>query len=158
MKKRHVELTPADQEQLEHLLAGGISKVRVIKRATGLLELNRGKTLGAAAATLGVSGATIAQWRNTYKEKGLRCLEDAPRSGRPIEIEGGQRAKITALACSQAPEGHARWTLRLLADKVVELGYCAAISHTEVATILKKTNLNPTSKGRGAWGRSPARF
>jgi transposase len=148
-----VELTPADQEQLERLLAGGVSKVRAVKRATGLLELNRGKSLGAVAATLGVCGATISQWRDNYKEQGLACLEDAPRSGRPVEIDGAQRAKITALACSQAPEGHARWSMRLLADKVVELGYCETISHTEVATILKKTKSNPTSRKRGAWGR-----
>ena len=83
---------------------------------------------------------TVAAWRNNYKEQGLKCLEDAPRSGRPIEIDGVQRAKITALACSQAPEGHARWSLRLLADKVVELGYSESISHTQVGNILKKTS------------------
>ena len=123
-----------------------------------MLELNRGRSLAAVATTARVSRVTVAAWRDAYKEKGLRCLEDAPRSGRPIEIDGPQRAKITALACSQAPEGHARWSLRLLADKVVELGYCEAISHTEVATILKKTSSSPTSKRPGAWGRSPARF
>lgn len=158
MRKRHIELTPTDQTYLEKLLAGGVSKVKAFKRATGLLELHRSKSLESVAATLGVSRVTVAAWRDTYKKKGLRCLEDAPRSGRPIEIDGRQRAKITALACSQAPEGHARWTLRLLADRVVELGYCKAISHTEVATVLKKTSFSPTSKRRGAWGRSPARF
>jgi putative transposase len=151
VKKNQIELTPVEREQLEHLLAGGISKVRVVKRATGLLELNRGKTLEAVAATLGVCRATVARWRDNYQERGLLCLEDAPRSGRPIEIDGPQRAKITALACSQAPAGHARWSMRLLADKVVELGYCAAISHTEVAKILKKTNSSPTLRKRGAW-------
>ena len=157
MKKRHVELTPADQEQLEQLLVGGVSKVKTFKRATALRELNRGKSLEAVAATLRVSRVSVANWRDRYKAKGLACLEDAPRSGRPVEIEGAQRAKITALACSQAPEGHARWSMRLLADKIVELGYCEAISHTEVAKILKKTRSNPTSRRRGAWGRSPAR-
>src|ERR1700692_982838 len=158
MVSRHVELSPVEQEQLEDLLAGGISKVRVVKRATGLLELNRGKSLEAVAATLSVSRVTVAAWRDAHQRSGLRYLEDAPRSGRPVKIDGVQRAKITALACSQAPEGRARWTLRLLADKVVELGYCGAISHTAVATILKKTSSSPTSKRRGAWGRSPARF
>ena len=66
-------------------------------------------------------------------------LHDKPRSGRPIEIDGGQRAKVTALACSDAPTGHSRWALRLLADKAVELGYCEHLSHTQVKTILKKT-------------------
>jgi transposase len=96
---------------------------------------------------------TVATWRNAYKKIGLRCLEDAPRSGCPIKIDGLQRAKITALACSQAPEGHARWTMRLLADKAVELGYCPEISHTQVANILKKTSCSPTSRRRGAWAR-----
>jgi hypothetical protein len=70
----------------------------------------------------------------------LDCLYDAPRSGRPIVIDGAQRAKVTALACSDAPEGHDRWTLRLLAEKVVEAGFCETISHTMVGTILKKTS------------------
>ena len=79
-------------------------------------------------------------WRNNYRQQGLACLDDAPRSGRPIVIDGKQRAKITALACSEAPAGHARWSLRLLADKVVELGYCDSLSHTQVGNILKKTS------------------
>ena len=140
MKKQHVKLSPADRDYLESLVAKGKLTAKIFKRATGLLELDRGKTLQAVAATLGVDYNTVAAWRDHYKEQGLRCLADAPRSGRPIEIDGVQRAKITALACSQAPAGHARWHLRLLADKVVELGYCESISHTHVRNILKKTN------------------
>ena len=124
--------------------------MKAFKRATALLELNRGKSLEEVAATLDVSRVSVANWHKNYKVKGLRCLEDAPRSGRPIVIDGAQRAKITALACSQAPQGQTRLSLRLLADKVVELGYCEAISHTEVAKILKKTHSSPTSKRRGA--------
>jgi hypothetical protein len=69
-------------------------------------------------------------------------LEDAPRSGRPPEIDGKLRAKITALACNEAPEGHAKWSLRLLAEKVVEEEYCEEISHTHIGRILKKLTLN----------------
>ena len=65
---------------------------------------------------------------------------DKPRSGRPIEIDGEARAKVTALASSEPPEGHSQWGLRLLADKVVEVGYCEHLSHTHASTILKKTN------------------
>ena len=82
---------------------------------------------------------TVACWRNRYRDQGLAGLQDAPRSGRPIVIDGSQRAKITALACSDAPAGHDRWTVRLLAEKVVEAGFCDTISHTTVAEILKKT-------------------
>jgi putative transposase len=113
---------------------------KTFKRATGLLELDRGKTLEAVAETLGVSRVTVTAWRNKYRKQGLKCLQDARRSGRPIVIDGKQRAKITALACSEAPEGYARWSLQLLAEKVVELGYCEKISRTQVGKILKKTN------------------
>jgi len=140
MKKEHVKLTDADRAALTTLLAKGSLKVKAFKRATGLLELDRGKTLQEVAATLGVNYNTVANWRDNYNEDGLKCLSDKPRSGRPIIIDGKKRAKITALACSKAPEGHARWGLRLLADKVVELGYCDSISHTQVGNILKKTS------------------
>jgi transposase len=140
MKQPHVTLTDADRETLEGLLAKGTLPVKTFKRATALLELDRGKTLAAVAATLDVDYNTVAAWRNGYRANGLACLHDAPRPGRPIVIDGGQRAKITALACSDAPDGHDRWTLRLLAEKVVEAGFCDAISHTTVGTILKKTS------------------
>lgn len=109
-----------------------------------LPELDRGKTLQAVATTLGVDYNTVALWRDKYKEQGLACLQEAARAGRPIIIDGTQRAQITALACSDAPAGRAKWSLRLLADKVVELGYGDAISHTQVGNILKKTRSSRT--------------
>ena len=139
MLKHHIKLRRKERDYLESLIAKGKMSAKMFKRATGLLELDRGKTLQAVAETLGVSNDTVAAWRENYKVHGLQCLEDAPRSGRPIEIDGVQRAKITALACSEAPAGHARWSLRLLADKVVELGYCKRISYVQVNKILKKT-------------------
>jgi len=140
MKKEHVHLSDVDREALVSLVSQGKSSARTYKRAIALLELDRGKTITAVAETLGVTHNTVGTLRNNYKQKGLNCLQDAHRSGRPVEIDGDTRAKVTALACSDAPEGHARWHLRLLADKVVELGYCESISHTQVRTILKKTN------------------
>jgi putative transposase len=144
MKKQHVHLSEADRTALEALVSKGKQTARAYQRALGLLELDRGKTMTAVAETLGVTQDTVRAWRDKYREVGLGCLKDAPRSGRPVEISGEQRAKITALACSEAPPGHARWDLRLLADKIVELGYCEHISHTHVGNILKKTNFSPT--------------
>ena len=144
MNKEHVKLTQADQDYLESLISKGTTTAKVFKRATALLELNRGKTLQAVAQTLGVNYNTVAVWRNNYTQNRLACLEDAPRSGRPINLDGAARAKITALACSAAPAGHAKWSLRLLADKLVELGQVESISHTQVSKVLKKTNSNRT--------------
>jgi putative transposase len=140
MKKQHVTLTASHRDYLEALLAKGTLPAKTFKRATALLELDRGKTFTDVAATLNLTTVTLAALRDKYIASGLDCLYDAPRSGRPIVIDGAQRAKITALACSDAPEGHDRWTMRLLAEKVVEAGFCDAISHTTVADILKKTH------------------
>jgi putative transposase len=140
MDKQHVRLKKAQREYLEKLLAKGTLRVKIFKRATALLELDRGKTLEAVATTVKVNRASVMRWRDSYRRQALKSLEDAPRSGRPIKIDGTQRVKITALACSEAPPGYARWNLRLLAEKVVELGYCDSISHTQVGNILKKTN------------------
>lgn len=139
MKKQHVKLGENDRQYLESLLATGELSVKVYRRALALLELDRGKTYTAVAETLDVTNGTVSTWSKKYRERGLLCLHDRPRSGRPIEIDGEQRAKVTALACSTPPKGHARWTLRLLADKAVELGYCEHLSHTKVKQILKKT-------------------
>jgi hypothetical protein len=77
------------------------------------------------------------------------ALEDGKRSGRPSIFDGKARAKITALACSPAPEGYSQWSLRLLADKAVELKLVEDISHTQVGKILKKTTSAPIKKGSG---------
>jgi putative transposase len=138
MKKQPLQLKKSEREYLEKLLAKGQLRAKVFKRATALLELDRGKTWEAVATTLTVHRVSVMRWRDSYQQQGLKSLEDAPRSGRPIQIDGTQRAKITALACSEAPPGYARWNLRLLAEKVVELGYCDRISHTQVGNVLKK--------------------
>ena len=145
MKKEHVTLTDEERAKLTALLAKGSLKARTFKRATGLLELDRGQTLQAVAQTLGVNYNAVAAWRDKYAAGGLAAaLYDAPRSGRPVAIDGDARAKITALACTPAPQGHARWQLNLLAEKAVELHYCEHISGTHVGNVLKKTNSNRT--------------
>ena len=140
MKKQHVQLSDVDREYLETLISKGELTAKKYRRALALLELDRGKTYTEVSKTLKATIPTISGWAAKYREKGLVVLEDQRRSGRPIEIDGHQRAKITALACSEPPAGYAQWSLRLLADKAVELGYCDHISHMKVSEILKKTN------------------
>jgi transposase len=140
MKKQHVQLSEADRAYLEGLISKGELSAKAYRRALGLLELDRGQSYTAVAEILKVTIPTLSSWAAKYQESGLEVLHDQPRSGRPIELTGDQRAKITALACSEPPEGYARWSLRLLADKAIELAYCEHISHTEVNEILKKTN------------------
>jgi transposase len=143
MQQEPLSLSQADHDFLLTVSAKGRTAAKVFKRATALLELHRGQTLSAVAASLRVTRQTVAQWRNNYQAAGLQALEDQPRAGRPVRIDGRQRAQLTALACSTPPAGRARWTLRLLADKAVELGYCERLSHTKARQILKKTLSSP---------------
>jgi len=144
MKKAHLKLNETDERYLNELLSKGQVKARVSRRAMALLQLNKGATLQAVADTLKVQHRTVSIWRSNYLKNRLDFLEDKPRLGRPIAIDGEQRAKITALACSDTPDGRAKWSLRLLADKIVELEFCEQISHSQVRNILKKTNSNHT--------------
>jgi putative transposase len=144
MNKEHLELSQADHDFLIRMTTTGQTSARVFKRATALLELNRGQTLLSVATSLHASRQSVARWRDLYQSSGLQALEEKPRSGRPIRIDGKQRAQLTALACSTPPRGHARWTLRLLADKAVELGFCESLSHTRARSILKKTAFSRT--------------
>jgi transposase len=92
------------------------------------------------------SRSTVKRTRWRFLKQGLQAaLSEKPRTGRPPKITGEIEAKLTMLACSQPPEGHARWTLRLLAGQLVELGYLDSISHVAVGERLKKTR---SSRGR----------
>ena len=138
MRKSHIVLSDADKEELTRLLHQSGLRGKVLKRVTALLELNKGKTIEEVREVLGICYPTAAKLIANYQQNGLACLTDKKQPGRPPGISGKQRAMITALACSEAPEGHSRWSLRLLADKVVELHYCESVSHMQVGRILKK--------------------
>jgi len=144
MKKEHVTLTNDDRTYLQNLIKKGSLPAKTFKRATALLELDRGRTFTEVAAIVGVVISTVSTWAKKYQDSGLDVLTDKPRAGRPTVIDGLQRAKITALACSDPPQGYDKWSLRLLADKAVELKLVEAISYGEVRLILKKTNSSLT--------------
>lgn len=136
-----IKLRKHELRSLTTLIKRGTTAARTLTRAHILGLLHRGQHLDEIASLLQVSRQTVFNIKRRYLCAGFdAALFDQPRSGRPIRIDGAQRAKITALACSAPPEGHARWSLRLLADKAVELKYCEAVSHNAVKEILKKTN------------------
>ena len=154
-KKYVVKLSKKQQKKLRHLTRKGEAKARQMTRARVLLLSDENRKKGAKSDDqicdiLDVSLSTIHRIRRQFVEEGLHAaLEEKPRSGRPKVFSGKDAAKITALACTDPPEGHARWSMRLLADKVVELEYVESISYVTVFNILKKTNFLPTSKSSG---------
>jgi transposase len=153
-KAQPVSLPDDERRSLTTITRRGSTPARVQARARILLLLHRGQTPEAVAAALQVGVATVFNIKRRYLSEGLAAaLHDKPRSGKPPRIDGAARARITALACSDAPRGHARWTLRLLADKAVELGFVERVSHNTVKEVLKKTGSSRTSSSGGASGR-----
>jgi transposase len=139
-KPQLINLSSDELRSLKTSLRKGTIPARVQTRARILDLLQRRHAPPDIAAVLGVGIATVFNIKRRYLAAGLQAaLHDRPRSGQPCKIDGKARAKITALACSTAPLGHARWTLRLLADKAIELGFCDSISHSTVKEVLKKT-------------------
>jgi putative transposase len=140
-KAEPIKLSTDDLRSLKTILRRGTSAARVQTRARVLDLLHRGHHPNSIAATLSLSVPTVFNIKRRYLDEGLEAaLHDKPRSGTPRRIEAEARAKITALACSEAPAGHARWTLRLLADTATKLGFVETISHNAVKQILKKTD------------------
>jgi len=140
-----IKLRTTELRSLTTIIKRGTTRARTQTRARILDLLHRKQHPDEIAALLQVSLQTIFNVKRRYLSAGFdAALFDQPRSGRPIRIDGPQRAQITALACSHPPEGHARWSLRLLADKAVELRLCETLSHNAVKEILKKTNSNRT--------------
>lgn len=139
--KKPVHLTEEERIYLKQILSGGTEKARKLNRSRILLMADRRKKDKTIAEDLNVAKNTVRNIRQRYADEGLEmALNERPRRGGPKKFTGKQEAKITALACSDAPEGHSRWSLRLLADRAVELGIVEGISFNNVRNILKKTN------------------
>lgn len=140
-----VKLSEDERRELKRMTTVGRAAVRQLKHGHILLQADAGQSDAQIAERVGVSVPTVGRLRKRYVTEGLAvALCDKPRSGRRPGISAKTKATITALACSTPPAGRSRWTLRLLADKVVELDEEATLSHQSVHTILKKTNLSLT--------------
>lgn len=134
------KISSEERDKLKALLRQGIEKARTLTRARILLMRSRGKSTEEVCQALEITDRTVRNVIERYEEGGIAAaIHEAPRSGAPRKIDGTSRAKITALACSNPPEGNSQWSLRLLADNVVELAFVEEISHTQVQRILKKT-------------------
>jgi transposase len=140
----HVRLEETERTQLEEVIRKGKHAARKVRRAQTLLLAAEGKTDEAISDALKVSLSTVGRTRKQCVEEGIdAALSEAPRSGRPVTLDGKGEALVVATACSAAPEGRLRWTLQLLADRIVELGVTESISTETVRQTLKKTILSP---------------
>jgi transposase len=139
-KKYLVDLSTDERESLRQLIRRGKRSSRKVTRARILLLASDGLTDEQIVTALKTAFATVERTRKRFVEEGLGCLNERPRRGQARKLSGKQEAHIIAIACSTPPEGRARWTLRLLADKVVELNFADSIARETVRQVLKKTN------------------
>jgi len=138
MKKNHVQLSQEDYEQLQEMLAKGSLKSRTFKRIISLLELDQGKTYEEVCSQGHLSRVSLKKLARKYANEGLKCLFDLPRSGRPKTFTQTDEDEVVKMACSTPPAGHEYWSIRLIADKMVELKLCDGISVGTVHQFLKK--------------------
>lgn len=138
MKKYLVDLTDSERATLQALVRRGKTQARKVTRARILLHAARGMADLEIVTALGVGLATVERTRRRFVEEGLEALKERPRPGARRRLSAKAEARLVAEACSQAPEGRDRWTMRLLAGRVVELGLVESCSHETVRRVLKK--------------------
>ncbi len=164
-KKYVLKLTAQERAELQGLVRKGRVAGWKVRRAQALLQCDQGQdgpawTDERIAEAFGITTRSLESWRKQAVERGpLSLLERKPRIAPAVtpKLDGEKQARLTALACSKAPEGHARWSLRLLAERLVELEVVASIAHETVRRALKKRAealaqvdvVHPAGSGRG---------
>lgn len=157
MKKYKVILTQEERNELEALSSKGKHAAQTVRYALILLACDEGKDQKqrsineTISSVLNVGMKTIDRVKKRFVEEGLEAVLSRKPSSRTFhpKVDGDLEAHLIALSCSEPPVGHKRWSLRLLADKVVELAYVDQISHETVRQTLKKTSLSPGKKKDG---------
>src|SRR3954468_17469938 len=149
-KRYKVTLESDERGDLEKLISCGKGAARRLAHARILLHADQGEGRpgridAEIAEAVGVSVATIERVRQRFVEEGLEAALSPrpPRRLYPRKLDGAAEARLIALACSPPPDGRARWTLRVLAERMVVLGYVEAVSHETVRTTLQQTSLSP---------------
>ncbi len=152
-----VTLTPQERKELVALTRNGKTPAKKFIHARALLLCDTSPDSPAwkvadVAEALGITSRTIEHLKKRFVEEGFEAAlvrKSRVRPPREIIFDGAFEARLVALACSEAPPGHRRWTVRLLADKVVELNLAPSVSHMTVQRVLKKMNVNLISKNTG---------
>jgi len=155
-KKYVVELSPEERGRLHRLIAAGTAPARTLAHARVLLKADQGPGgPGCADAEIveavEISQPTVSRIRQRCAERGVEAALNrrAPRREYRRKLDGQQEAHLVALVCGQPPAGQARWSLRLLADKLVELEVVEAVSYQTVRRVLKKTSSSPGRRSSG---------
>jgi transposase len=145
-----VVMTEEDRQALEAMLRQGGLSFRQVRRVRALLLADEGETDALIAEEIDLHRSSVERLRKRFCSGGLTAaLGERPRSGRPAKLDGKAEALVVALACSPAPEGQTRWTLRQLGERLVALEVVETISHESIRRLLKKTSSSRGRSGRG---------
>lgn len=157
-KKYSVRLAPEEREQLEKLIASGAAPARMLTHARILLKADESEAgpnwrNAAIAEAMEVCDLTVTRVRKLFVGAGLQAALHPKKQERrkPRRLDGAQEAHLIALVCSAPPSGRAKWPLRLLARKMVELGHVEEISHETVRQVLKRGHSSPGRSSNGAF-------
>ena len=164
VKKYVVKLNEAERSHLQALINKGKSPAKRLLKARILLKADASEageawSDGQIVKALDTNMSMVTRVRQQLVEEGLEAVLSRKQRARPAItpiFDGEKEARLTALACSTPPEGHARWTLRLLEDKVVELGIVERASDNTIGRVLKKTRYSLTARNNGSSRRRPA--
>ena len=149
--KYRVKLTESQKRRLSEVANRGRSPARTMKRALALLKSDQGQTDDRIAQAVSISRRTVVRIRKRFCEEGLEsALVERPRTGQKRNLDDRAEAHLVAIACSDPPEGHAHWTLKVLSERMLELDYVDSIARETVRKSLKKTNSNRGRRRSGA--------
>src|SRR4051794_25722044 len=150
VKRYRVTLSDEERDQLQGLSRKRTAPVRTVRRAQALLLAAEGKTDEVIAEQLRMGVATLERLRRRFVEEGLEAsLRERPRPGARPKLGPKEQAFVVALACTKPPEGRERWTMQLLADRVVELQIVPDITDEAIRRLLKRTSSSPGSRRSG---------
>src|SRR4051812_13577475 len=142
-RSQAIELQPEEEAYLKRFISQGKRSARAIKRAHLLLYRHAGKSPQESAELAVVSPATVYNVCQRYHREGIEAaLKERARSGQPRKLQLHHEAALTVLACSEPPDGQARWSVRLLHDKAIELGIVEDVGRDTIRLFLKKMHLN----------------
>jgi len=140
----HVQLGRGDRRRLAAMLAKGREPARVLRRASMLRQLDQGQTAAQVADNAGVARKTVRAIARRYEEQGLdSALYEKPRPGKQRALDAGQSQRIVAMVCGSAPEGRARWSVRLIAEEAVKRKLVQQVGRETIRILLQTHELKP---------------
>jgi transposase len=140
----HVQMEKKNRRQLAAMLTKGRESARVLRRASILRQLDTGQKAEQIAANAGVAAKTVRAIARRYEEQGLEsALYEKPRPGKEPVLDTGQSQRIIAIVCGSAPEGQARWTVRLIAEEAVRRKLTPQVGRETIRVLLESHELKP---------------